>query len=329
MIITLYGPDTFRSRRKLNQIKEKFIRDIDHSGINIETINTATTEAETIERALTTQPFLATKRLVIIEGLFSNAKAHQLHHAVLEMLTRHSLEQVVLVCWDAEPALPKKRAGKKTAEPSTVLYKKLTGEQYAQRFDLLDPASVRAFITAEAKASGGSFNAEAINLLADIGGNDLWQINGEIAKLLAYAHGNIVTANDVRTLVVTKLEDDIFALTDALSTGDKGRALKLLSDQLAGGASATEVLATIMWQYRALTAVKSFTETHGHGYAAERIARDVALHPFVVKKALAAVTRYTLSDLQKRYGHLVESDYKIKTGRATPEVLLDLFVVSS
>lgn len=329
MIIVLYGADTFRSRRKLTQIKEKFVRDVDHSGINIETINATGATAEIIERALTTQPFLAAKRLVIIEDLLSNAKAHQLHHALLELITEQELNHVVLVFWDTELVAPKKRGGKKTGEDATALYKKLTAERYAQRFDPLDSSGVCAFIAAEVKARGGSFETNAVRLLADIVGSDLWQADGEITKLIAYAQGKTVTTKDVEALVVTKLVDDIFGLTDALSTGNKGRALKLLSDQLAGGASATEVLSAITWQYRALTSVKSFVEVHGKSYPAERIARDVSLHPFVVKKALVATARYTLADLQKRYAYLIESDYKIKTGRATPEALLDLFVVKS
>ena len=35
MIIFLYGADTFRSREKLKSLKDRFIREVDRSGLNL------------------------------------------------------------------------------------------------------------------------------------------------------------------------------------------------------------------------------------------------------------------------------------------------------
>ena len=35
MIIFLYGPDSFRAREKMKQLKQKFIREVDKSGLNL------------------------------------------------------------------------------------------------------------------------------------------------------------------------------------------------------------------------------------------------------------------------------------------------------
>lgn len=328
MIIFLHGADTFRSRRKLTQIKEKFVREVDRSGVNVETVNATSATPEQLERALTTQPFLAPKRLIIIENLFANAKAHKLHAIVLEAIKRGH-ESTIIVIWDGEVEAPKAKRGKKADQSSKTLFTTLTKERFTQKFDLVDAAGARSFIATEAKARNITIEDAAIRELADMVGNDLWQADREIEKLKAYAGNRAVTASDIAMLVVTKLEDDIFALTDALSNGNKPRALKLLSDQLSSGASPTEVLATIAWQYRALMAVKSFVEAHGPGYPADRIARELALHPFVVKKALVATKRYELSALRQCCNALITADFKIKTGQATPEVLLDLFVITS
>lgn len=69
MIIYLFGPDTFRSRRKLNQIKQKFINEIDKSSLNVELLNGQALDVAEFEKAIFTPPFLAKKRMVIIEDL--------------------------------------------------------------------------------------------------------------------------------------------------------------------------------------------------------------------------------------------------------------------
>ena len=67
----LYGPDTFRSRRKLKEIKQKFIADVDKSGLNIEQLDGENLDLVNFEKAITSPPFLAKKRLVIIENVIS------------------------------------------------------------------------------------------------------------------------------------------------------------------------------------------------------------------------------------------------------------------
>ena len=51
MIIFLYGPDTFRSRRKLKEIKDKFIDQVDKSALNVEALDGTKLEMADFEKA--------------------------------------------------------------------------------------------------------------------------------------------------------------------------------------------------------------------------------------------------------------------------------------
>ena len=44
MIIFLFGADTFRSRQKLKEIKDKFLREVDSSGMNMQTLDGKTAD---------------------------------------------------------------------------------------------------------------------------------------------------------------------------------------------------------------------------------------------------------------------------------------------
>ena len=206
---------------------------------------------------------------------------------------------------------------------------RLKKEKYAQEFNLLDEAGVYRFAAEIIQKRGGKIQAAALRLLTDLVGNDLWQMSSEIDKLLAYVNNSEIKADDVEKLVLTKLDEDVFKLTDALGQKNKQLALKLISDQLKSGTSPTELLAKITWQFKNLLVVKSFMEQNGSGYPSTRLTYQLGLHPFVIKKTLGQAKFHQLDDLKRNYQHLLKIDYKIKTSQINPEVLFDLLVVKS
>jgi DNA polymerase-3 subunit delta len=60
----------------------------------------------------------------------------------------------------------------------------------------------------------------------------------------------------------------------------------------------------------------------------DALAKKLGLHPFVVKKSLPFIKRYTLTELKNIYQQLLEIDTKTKTGLGSPDLLLDILVGS-
>jgi len=331
MIIFLYGPDTFRSRQKLKQIKDKFIKEVDKSGLNIETLNGSTLETSEFEKAVSTPSFLAKKRLVIIEDLISKNKGQKIQKEILEALDKNGLKDTIIVFWESglDGSKSKKSRSKTSAKRSNLLFNRLKKEEYAQEFNLLAEGGVYRWTAAETKNRGGKIEPQALRLLTDLVGNNLWQMNSEIDKLLAFAKNQSITVAAVESLVKTKLDDDIFKLTDALGQKNKEVALKLITDQLKSGTSPTELLAKITWQFKNLLLVKNFVEKNGDGYPSGRLTYQLGLHPFVIKKTMAQVKCHDPASLKKNYQRLLSIDYKIKTSQVDPEVLFDLLVIKS
>ena len=329
MIIFLHGPDTFRSRQKLREIKEKFIKEVDKSALNIEILDGQTLEAAEFEKAVATPPFLAKKRMVIIENLISKNKGQKIQKEILEMLGKNGLKETIIVFWEsgAENKPAKKGRSKTNVKRSSLLLARLRQEKYAQEFDFLSETEVDRWAGAEIKKRGGKIEPQALRLLTDLVGNDLWQLNSEIDKLLAFSQGRETTTADVENLVKTKLDDNIFKLTDALGQKNKKLALKLIADQLSSGTSPTELLAKITWQFKNLLLIKGFAEQNGSGYPANRLTYQLGLHPFVIKKTLAQTRFHQIDDLKKIYQRLLVIDYKLKTSQIDAQVMFDLLVI--
>ena len=329
MIIFLYGNDTFRSRRKLQEIKKKFIKDIDKSALNIETLNGEKLDPARFEEVISTKPFLAKKRLVIIEDLISKNKGQKIQKEILEVLNKKNLEDVILVFWESSADESKSKKTKLSEQRSKNLLHKLKAEKFAQEFKPLNDYQLKEFIQIEVAAGNGHIDSSAVDLLIILIGNDTWRLANEVDKLLAFSKNQKITRENVQNLVRPKVDDDIFKLTDALGQKNKALSLKLISDQLKKGTSATELLSKIAWQYKNLLLVKSFVEENGSGYPDSAAGYQLGLHPFVIKKTLGQLANHDLDSLKKHYHALMNIDHKLKTSQLSPEVLFDLFVVKS
>ena len=325
MIFFLFGPDTYRSRQKLNEIKAKFIREIDQGGLNLEVLTGKNLTPANFENAVFSAPFLAKKRLVVAEGLLSESRDAKTQKEILAILKKGVPQDTVLVFWESEVSAKK---GKKK-KGDTDLFSFLKKTEFIQEFNLLDAAGVQRWLNQEIKNRRGKIEPAAIKLLSDLVGNDLWRLNAELDKLIAKLRGKIITQNDVSDLVQIKLEENVFKLTDALGQKNKPLALKLISDQLKSGVSPIELLAKIVWQFKNLLLVKEFSENFGFGYQTERLTSRLGLHPFVIKKSQEQAKFYSLPDLKKTYRQLLETDYKLKTSQIDSEVLFDLLIAKS
>jgi len=329
MIIFLYGSDTFRSRQKLKALKNKFIAEVDKSGLNIEILDGSKLETQEFEKAISTPSFLAKKRMVIIENLITKNKGQKIQKEILETLEKNKLEDVIIIFWESGPDQSKAKKSKLSKKRGNILFNRLAKEKYAYEFNLLDEAGVKRWTNAEIKKRNGKINPTALTLLTDMVGNNLWQMNTEIEKLLASVKSKEITPQDVSNLVKTKLDDDIFKLTDALGQKNKKIALKLISDQIKSGISPLELLSKITWQFKNLLLIKEFVETNGAGYPSNRLTYQLGLHPFVIKKTMAQIKNHDLLILKQTYNNLLSIDYKLKTSQSDPEVLFDLLIVKN
>lgn len=314
MTIFLYGPDTFRSREKLAALKEKFVREVDKSGLNLVTLD-GKLEFQEIRKHVTALPFLAKKRLVVIENLMTSKPSKQLQKAVAELMEDKAAEQTIIIFWEGE-----------ISARADLLFRKLSLEKYAYQFALLNGWQLKEWYQARSQQLKANFQPRALNMLLDLVGNDLWQADSEIRKLAAYGKNKIITPDMIKLLVKDKLEENIFMLTDALGLKNKKTALKLISDQLKSGTAPTELLSKMIWQFRNLLQVKGLLGETPQ-MSSYQLASQLKLHPFVAKKTLGQIGNFQLGELKDIYSQLLEIDYKIKTSQGEPEMLFNLLVV--
>ena len=320
MIIFLYGEDTFRSSKKLKQIKDKFIIEVDSSGMNLAVLEGAKLKFEEFNQQVKASPFLARKRMLIIKNLISENKSKEIQKEIVELLNTESKnpkEDNILIFWES--------VDHSKSKSKSALWERLVKEKFAEQFQPLKPAQLNSWIESEISKQEAKIEKAAIPLLAALVGNDLWQMTTEIEKLINYCQNNPITATDIDSLVKAKFDDNIFNLVDALGNNNKKLALKMMSDQFNLESDEMYLLAMLIRQFRILLQTKDLSENNPH-LSKEKVAQNLKIHPFVAQKALWQIKNFSLDKLKQIYGKLLEIDYKLKTSTIKPQVLFDLFI---
>lgn len=301
MILFLYGEDGFSRQRRLLTLKQGFISKYDPRGLNIEILEGDELILEKFHQATTTSGLFASKKLVIIKNIFQQKNKAMLDK-IAEEFKKIAPDNIIIF---TALELPK--------EKNNEMLKKLLKADKVEFFPLLKPGQIYKWIQKEVKRQEALIDSDAINYLVESIGSDLWRLNNELNKLTNYAKH--ITLKDADLFIDSPIDDNIFNFTDAISSKDAKRALKLLRDQLDSGANEFMLLSMLARQIKILLQVK---ETNG---------QNLDLHPFVVKKALSQINKYSLASLKKLFSQLAIVDYKLKNSQGSPRLLLDLFTV--
>jgi DNA polymerase-3 subunit delta len=316
MIIYIYGEDTFRSRQYLKEQVDRFKKTRDPQGYNTIFIDGKKSDPGKIVSEIITAPFLAEKRMVIIENILSCSDKALLGDLIARVKDGKIPDSNVVVVWQGE-AIPKNKEAKE-------LHDILKKEKYAQEFAVLEPARLRAWIENEMKNKGGKIGGRAAELLMVNCGGDMWALNSLLDQLCAYANGREIESSDVQKFLNEKASDDVFLLVEELVRGNKKQAYKLLFDLRSLGEDSFKIFGLVVWQFRNLISIRSLFESED-GLASDAMAKKLGLHPFVVKKNLSIAKRFSMKKLKEIYHILLDMDMKTKTGYGEPDLMLDLF----
>ena len=326
MIIFLYGEDTFRSKQKLKEFKNKFTKDIDNSRINIVDIDGEKLDLESFKQAILSGGFLVKKRMVVIENLLKKNKGKKILTEILDLLKNKNspvlASENIIIFWEKIGTIrADKYKGKILTGP---LFNFLKKEKYAFEFPFLNNTQLFSWIKKQAENRERNIDSEAINSLISLAGNDLWQMNNELDKLSAYTEKNIL-AEDVKEIVSNQFNETIFGLIDAIVSKNKKLSFQLLSRHFTAGAEPSFLLTMLIRQFKMLIRAKDLHKTNPNA----NLAIELKAYPFVAQKVKIQSTKYTLPELKNIYSRLLAIDIKLKQGHSNHKLLFSDFILNS
>lgn len=286
MLYALYGSDTYRSRRKMNQIIDAYRKKAGaHSDLH--RFDASHDDLAGLKAIMDAQSLFTPKKLVVIDHALSEVMAGMKPYA---KQWKDARDQHLVLMHDTLDAAAKKYL--KSWE--TILTQ-------SQEFEELTGAKKEAWIRKEAAERGVSLSEEQLRAVCMA--PDSWGVVQEIEKIAV--GGSSGDSKALSRLTVFDLGDSFFT--------DKKRALGILYTLTEQGEDEFGLFAYLAGRARTLVAVKQC--------AGEKRTTPawLGIHPFVAKKTADLARSLTLAQCGTFLSRFFEEDARIKTGLSQPK----------
>lgn len=157
-------------------------------------------------------------------------------------------------------------------------------------------------------------------------GNDINNIKNELDKLMIYKDTDkCILKEDIDEMVIVNIDDEIFALTDAVINGDIDNSMRLYHFFINHNYEQVQIIALLGSQFHFLFQVKRL---YNQGKDKDDIARILEVHPYRVKLALGKIYSYSEEILLSYISKLANMDKNIKLGKIDKGLALELFLIN-
>jgi DNA polymerase-3 subunit delta len=325
MLYVLFGEDNFSLHQTFDGIK-KSLGDPTTLITNTTTLDGHHMTLEQLKSVCETVPFLAEKRLVIVEGLLerfdskgksgpkksSRPNSQKNEYQSMATYVSQVPDFTVLVLVDGK------------VENRNPLLKELSAKTTIKSFPFLKNMKLRQWTQQRIARVGGEISESALELLTRFIGSNLWIMSNEIEKLVLYTDGKRIEDEDIKTVVSYAQEANVFALVDTILESKTGIAQKLFQQLLLQGAAPAYVLVMLSRQSRIIAQVKELKE---EGESDTVIQNKLNMTSgFILHKALEQANRYSWRRIKELYHRLLEADLSIKTGKYDGEFTLNILI---
>ena len=263
-----YGPDTYRSARKIRELiaayKNKYPQSINLRHIDFSWFND---RQSTFQEFIWASPLFRERSLVVVHSLSSAQSAFEEFSNIVPEINN----QEIIIFLHEEDLAPQ--------HPLLKLAKSFGTVQY---FPKLTSGKFRDFVVQLAKEKGVSLADSALDLFLTKIGRDLWLADRELEKLSAFVGARgLVTSEVVEALVPDGQEDASYSkfpfLDFVMTRRSEGAVYELLASRERGIESA-ELLGSIAWRLRDILKCGSINK--------------VSYHPFFLRRLKDAKSRF-------------------------------------
>jgi DNA polymerase-3 subunit delta len=179
------------------------------------------------------------------------------------------------------------------------------------KFERLNETDINGWIKKQFDEQGSQIDNIALRRLAELVGTDLRRLTNEIAKLSTAAlPSTVVKFELVDELVPNTNEIDNFALTDAILSGRRQHALRILKKILDDGAEPVQLLGLLLYNFRRLFMAK---EMMARGQDRRDVAGILKMRYRNQEDFLAAARRADRNRLITVFDRLAKTDVAMKT----------------
>lgn len=320
-VYALYGKDRYRMKQFAELLADKLLGK-DERELGMVKFDTSETPLEEIVGEAETLPFFVSRKLVLVRDATVLAAAAKeggkIEHRVdsfLSYMEQPSETSVIVFLVQAEKLDERRKIVKLLKERNLLV-----------PFSELNEAELRSWLQRRAREQNRTMTDEAAQLLIARTGTGMQALSQEADKLCLFAgEGGTIGEEDVARLTASTVEEDVFALIDAMAELRIERTLELYRELLLRREEPIRIAALVARQLRIMLQIKELETSR---YSPQQMAGQLGLHPYAVKLAAAKARRFDTATLSRRLSELADLDYRMKTGQVEKMLGLELFFLS-
>ncbi len=353
MILVLFGANELAMRRRIQELKHEADGGTGMLLTNQVEVDGRDAKPHEILGPAMSPPFLAPKRLVIVEHLLERFEARggprgtralgpwdefaaSLAAGIPETTTLVFLGQPFLA--QGQPRLVTR------SNPLIARLKDIPGAVIEEHPEIKGKELER-YIRDEANLRGVRFRAgqppreklepweepppeaDPAVLLANLLQGDTLRIANELDKLALWANGAQVDVLDVQRVCAGDREPNRFALIDSLMDGNLATALEMLARLRREGENAQALLATITDRYRVLAQLVDLLQEDAQEADIVRVLGNAGKYEGLRRAAIDRARRHGPRKLRFAYEYLVEADRTNKLGEVDEDLTIEILMM--
>lgn len=316
MNVVIFGEERLLMNKKLEELKKRY--DCSAEEMNYMAYDPSETPMDQILSDAMTPPFLTDYKMVVLTNplFLTGAKQKDVDKAAVQAfadyISHDNPTTVFIVFYE----------GNKFDERKKVV-KALRA--HAQFFEMNKLTFQQLYKTTRESIihRGCTIDDDALSLLINRVGDNLFDIANQVEKLCLYTKH--IRKEDVDTLVAAPVEENVFALTNAILSHDMNKTMSIYRDLMVTNHEPIALIGLIATSLRNLYEVKFLTRK---GYNDREIAKMTGINPRAIYPIRKNGSRFDTNELLSKLDELSQLDVKIKTGLIDKERGLELFLVN-
>ncbi len=310
-IYFLFGDEPYL----LNQCVDRFkfaVLDENTMDFNYALFYAGDIDITTVKDTVETLPVFTSHRLIILKN------AHELKETELnqlEPILENPVESSVLVIF-AEKVDKRKKAIK-------ILFEKAQCVEFKKPYENQIPQ----WISHLCQNFDLKISNEAIHRLHRLVGNNLTELNNQIAKIQAYlGEKKNIDVSDVNSVVSFSREESIFDFTKAIGQKDRVKALEQLVALLDQGQNEVGIINLLARHVRLLITVRSGLD---QGLGGAKLASVAQVPSYFIESYCDQAKRWPCRKLEEALVVLQETDRALKSSPVSSHIWLENMVLKS
>ncbi len=312
MNYVLFGEEEYRLKKTLASIVSEYVKEDDT--LNVIKYDAQQTELDVIISDAMTIPFFSPYKVIIVyhANFLSTTNDITIDTQKLVDYLKQPNESTVFILTGSFSKLDTRKKITKEIKNYCKIYE----------FHKLDEQGMKGYLSEEVKRRQLQIDSLAsMELLKRVGLN-IELLHQELDKLELY--GEKISEDVVAALVSKPLEEDVFALVDAVVKKDVKKAFMIWQDFCIMHIDAIYMIALLAGQFRFLYEVKVLMM---QGKLKGEIADILKAHPYRIQLAMQNVQHLSQNELIKMLSTLATLDQKLKSGSLDKKLGFEMFLL--